>query len=167
MPQKSMSCKEPIYPDRIRKIRGSFSWIEHRFVHGSFLRELSRDELLLYYFLVTVGDKNGVSFYGYEKICHLLKMDVDAYLLARNRLIRRQMIAQRKGVSQVLPLPERCPPLPSEKKSLDDTGCCPELPKPSCRGTDSIGRHQPLSMQQSESGFRSLAEIFKKLGEAP
>ena len=43
-----MPGRRPIYPERIRKIRGSFSWIEHHFVHGGFLRALSRDELLLW-----------------------------------------------------------------------------------------------------------------------
>ncbi len=106
-----MSRKRPIYPHRIRKIRGSFSWIDHHFVHGGFLRALSRDELVLYYFLVTVGDKNGISFYSYDKICDLLKMELDGYIRARDSLIQRQMIAFRDGVFQVLPLPERCPGL--------------------------------------------------------
>ena len=74
-----MSRKRPIYPDRIRQISGSFSWIDHHFVGGGFLRTLSRDELLLYYFLVTVGDKNGVSFYSFDRICELLKMELDSY----------------------------------------------------------------------------------------
>lgn len=103
-----MSRKRPIYPDRIRKITGSFSWIEHHFVGGGFLRALSPAELLLYYFLVTVGDKNGVSFYGYDTICDLLKMELDSYIRARDGLIGRDMIACQGGVLQVLPLPERC-----------------------------------------------------------
>lgn len=162
-----MPQKRPIYPDRIRKIRGSFSWIEHRFVHGSFLRELSRDELLLYYFLVTVGDKNGVSFYGYEKICRFLKMEVDAYLIARDRLIQRQMIAQRKGVFQVLPLPKQCLKAVPEKRypdAIEDNSYAqtcqgrPEVPKPSSScGID--------AQKRAEGDFRSLAEIFKQLGE--
>lgn len=110
-----MSKKRPIHPDRIRTITGSFSWIEHHFVGGGFLRALSRDELLLYYFLVTVGDKNGVSFYSYDTICELLKMELDTYITARDCLIRRQMIAFENGVFQVLPLPKRCPPLEVRK----------------------------------------------------
>jgi hypothetical protein len=110
-----MSKKRPICPDRIRKISGSFSWIDHHFVGGGFLRALSRDELLLYYFLVTVGDKNGVSFYGYDKICALLKMELDSYIQARDSLIHRHMIACLDGVFQVLPLPERCLPIKVSK----------------------------------------------------
>jgi hypothetical protein len=110
-----MSKKRPIHPDRIRTIAGSFSWIEHHFVGGGFLRALSRDELLLYYFLVTVGDKNGVSFYSYDTICELLKMELDTYITARDCLIRRQMVAFENGVFQVLPLPGRCPHLEVRK----------------------------------------------------
>jgi len=100
-----MPGRAPIFPDRIRTIHGSFSWIEHRFLHDGFLRALSRDELLLYYFLVTVGDRHGVSYYDYEKICQLLKLEVDAYIRARDGLITRQLIAYQQGVFQVLPLP--------------------------------------------------------------
>ena len=62
-----MISREPINLRRIRKITGSFSWIEHRFVSGGFLSAMSHEEIVLYFFLVLVGDKNGISFYGYEK----------------------------------------------------------------------------------------------------
>jgi hypothetical protein len=102
-----MSKKRPICPHRIRKITGSFSWIDHRFVGGGFLRALSRDELLLYFFLVTVGDKHGVSFYSYDTICALLKMDLDDYIAAHDALIARDLVAFSDGVFQVLPLPKQ------------------------------------------------------------
>jgi hypothetical protein len=116
-----MPGRAPIFPDRIRQIRGSFSWIEHRFVHDGFLAALSRDELLLYYFLVTVGDRHGVSYYDYEKICQLLKIDVDTYIRARDGLIRRQLIAYHNGVFQILPLPLKgSPPRPAGKPPAPD-----------------------------------------------
>jgi hypothetical protein len=61
---------------------------------------------------VTVGDKNGVSFYGDDKVCQLLKMDVDDYLEARKRLSYREMIAYQMGVFQVLSLPKKCQVFP-------------------------------------------------------
>jgi hypothetical protein len=131
-----MPSRAPIFPDRIRKIRGSFSWIEHRFLHDGFLRALSRDELLLYYFLVTVGDRNGVSYYDYEKICQLLKLEVEAYIRARDGLSARQLIAYQQGVFQVLPLPARHSP------------------------------SRPTSQVPARDGdFHALAEIFKRLEE--
>lgn len=121
MPGRAPRRAQPIFPDRIRKICGSFSWIEHRFVHDGFLRILSRDELLLYYFLVTVGDRYGVSYYDYEKICQLLKINVDTYIRARDGLVHRQFIAYHNGVFQVLPLPLKgAPPRPARKPPTPD-----------------------------------------------
>ena len=117
-----MAAKAAIFPERIRRIEGSFSWIEHRFLHGGFLQALSAAELLLYYFLVTVADRNGVSYYGYERICSLLKMDIDDYLKARNSLTVRRLIAFGNDIFQVLPLPEKCLPERSSKPARADCG---------------------------------------------
>lgn len=62
-----MISKQPIVPERIRRLSGSFSWIDHGILTDGFLTSMSRDEILLYFFLVLVGDKNGVSFYSYDK----------------------------------------------------------------------------------------------------
>ena len=47
-----MAIKRLLCPDRIRRIEGSFSWIDHRFITGGFLHDLSMIEVLLYLFLV-------------------------------------------------------------------------------------------------------------------
>lgn len=78
-----MNSKTPIDPYRIRRITGSFSWIDHRLLSDGFLAAMAPDELLLYFFLVLVGDKNGISFYSYDKICAMLKIDVDRFIGAR------------------------------------------------------------------------------------
>lgn len=85
--------KKPIRPDCIRKITGAFSWIDHRILSEGFILSMSQYEILLYFFLVLVGDKNGVSFYSYDKICRFLKISPDDYLRARNRLIERGLVA--------------------------------------------------------------------------
>lgn len=153
-----MAAKSPIYPERIRCINGSFSWIEHRFLHGGFLEALSAEELLLYYFLVTVADRNGVSYYGYERICSLLKMRVDDYLKARSSLTLRQLIAFQSAVFQVLPLPHQC--LPPEASHEDRTTFRPlaGLKAP---------QDQEIVLQSAgpDSEPRSVAEILKRLGE--
>lgn len=100
-----MISKEPIIYDRIRKISGSFSWIDHRILSNGFLNAMSHNEILLYFFLILVGDKNGMSFYGYDKICNLLKIEADDYTQARNLLIKRSLVAFDKGRFQVLALP--------------------------------------------------------------
>jgi hypothetical protein len=100
-----MISKEPVNYERIRKISGSFSWIDHRILTQGFLKAMSLYEILLYFFLILVGDKNGISFYHYDKICSLLKIEADDYLQARNLLIKRSLVAFDQGRFQVLELP--------------------------------------------------------------
>ena len=96
----------PLEPDRIRKITGSFAFIEHRFLHNGFWGSLDHHQLLLYLFLIIVADRNGLSYYSYDKICTLLRISVDEYILARNALIDQDMIAFDGYLFQVLSLPE-------------------------------------------------------------
>jgi len=108
-----MIHKKPLIPQRVRAIRGSFAYIEHRFLRDGFLASLSHHELLLYFLLVLVSDRNGLSFYSYDKICSLLEMDLDDYLEARNRLIKKDLIAFDGRLFQVLSLPDRLGDLPA------------------------------------------------------
>jgi len=105
---KSRQIKtHPLLPDRIRKITGSFAFIEHRFLHDGFWGSLDHHQLLLYLFLIIVADRNGLSYYSYDKICTLLRISVDEYILARNALIDQNMIAFDGYLFQVLSLPEK------------------------------------------------------------
>jgi hypothetical protein len=94
---------------RIRRINGGFSFIPHRFLTGGFVSALDPDPLLLYFFLVLAGDKNGLSFYSYDSICNLLRMSTDQYIQARNTLMKYELIAFDGTVFQVLELPDRLP----------------------------------------------------------
>lgn len=97
--------KSPLCPERVRKITGSFAFIEHRFIRDGFWSSLSQHELLLYVFLVLVADRNGLSYYSFDKICALLQLSLDDYLLARNALIKQDLIALDGHLFQVLSLP--------------------------------------------------------------
>jgi hypothetical protein len=55
-------------PNRVRRITGSFAFIEHRFLRNGFWDSLTHDELLLYLFLILAADRNGISYYSYDKI---------------------------------------------------------------------------------------------------
>jgi len=101
-----MIAKKSLYPQRIRKINGSFAFIEHKFLRNGFWETLSHDELLLYIFLILVSDRNGLSYYSYDNICTLLKISVDAYIVARNALIEKDLIAFDGHLFQVLSLPD-------------------------------------------------------------
>ena len=108
--------KEPLEPGRIRKIRGSFAFIEHRFLREGFWAALGHHELLLYLFLVLVADRKGLSWYSYDKICALVRISPEQYMAARNALIEKDLIAFDGYLFQVLSLPEKvltpsCQPL--------------------------------------------------------
>jgi len=99
--------KMPLCPRRVRTITGSFAFIEHRFLREGFWAGLSHHELLLYLFLVLVADRQGLSYYGFDRICTLLRISPDEYLEARNALIHKELIAFDGHLFQVLSLPER------------------------------------------------------------
>jgi hypothetical protein len=102
-----MIRKKLLQPDRIRHIEGSFGFIPHRFLTDGFLASLTQKELLLYFFLVLVSDRQGLSFYGYESICTLLELSIDQYIEARDALVRKDLIAFDGTLFQVLALPEK------------------------------------------------------------
>jgi hypothetical protein len=107
MRRRAMIEKRILCQDRVRRIGGSFAFIEHRFLTDGFFGSLTHFELLLYLFLVIAGDRAGLSYYGYDKICTLLAMDVDDYIAARNALIGKDLIAFDGLLFQVLSLPQK------------------------------------------------------------
>src|SRR5207249_9018081 len=66
------SRPQPPRPDRRRSIRGSFSWIDHRFLCEGFDEGLTRLEKLLYFVLVAVSNQDGVSFYSDARLAEKL-----------------------------------------------------------------------------------------------
>ena len=100
-----MITKKILNPDRIRQIRGGFSFIPHRFLTDGFLKTLSQQQLLLYIFLVLAADRYGLSFYSYDRICSLLQLSLEQYIEARNALIEKDLIAFDGTLFQVLQLP--------------------------------------------------------------
>ena len=104
--------KKILVQDRVRKIEGGFSFVPIRFMTGGFLEALPKNELLLYLFLVIVSDRNGLSYYSYDRICTALEIDIEDYIEARNALIAKDLIAFDGTVFQVLELPEKAPARP-------------------------------------------------------
>ena len=101
-----MVSKSLIIPELRRVLKPPFAWIDRRFLFNGILAELSVQENLLYFFLVLVADRNGLSFYSYDKICQLLKFDADDYVQARDSLIQNKLIAHDGFQFQILTLPE-------------------------------------------------------------
>jgi len=128
--------KKILCPERIRNIGGSFAYLEHHFFRAGFFGSLSDDELRLYLFLVLVADKDGISWYCYDKICSQLRLLLDEYIEARNGLIDKDLIAFDGRVFQVLSLPSK-PRLANEAK--------------------------PQRNRRKNSGLIPISEIFQKL----
>ena len=99
--------KRILCPERIRKIGGNFAFIEHRFLRDGFFADLGHHELLLYTFLALAADRHGISFYGYDRICSLLRFTVEDYIEARNQLIEKDLLAFDGTLFQLLSLPEK------------------------------------------------------------
>ncbi len=109
--------RAPIVADRVRSIAGQgFSFLPHRFLRDGFFASLSPEELLLYFLLVLAGDRYGVSFYHYDRICSLLQMPVETFLVARGGLMKKDLVAFDGRRYQVLSLPAR--PLEATSRAL-------------------------------------------------
>jgi len=117
-----MIKKRILNPGRIRRIDGGFSFIPHRFLTDGFLAVLNPNQQRLYFFLVLAADRNGVSFYSYDSILHLLQMSLDQYIKARDALIEKDLIAFDGTIFQVLELPPAAP-----AKQPDPTGHAADL----------------------------------------
>ncbi len=115
-----MITKAPLDQDRVRRIAGSFAFIEHRFLRHGFFDVLTHHELLLYFFFFFVADRNGLSYYSYDKICILSKITLDDYIIARDGLIEKDLIAFNGYLFQVLSLPGQPPKDLAPLRSSDD-----------------------------------------------
>jgi len=109
-----MRGKEPIVPQRRRRVPPQFSWIDHRLVRDGHLHGQSAPALALYLFLVAVADADGLSWYSDDTLCRQLGWDEVQLQQARQDLVRASLIAYRKPLCQVLdlapvdPLPVPC-----------------------------------------------------------
>lgn len=105
MSGRKTAHRAPPRPDRVRRIERGFAIIPNRFLHEGFFASLDHVERSLYFFLVIAGDRDGVSFYGPDRICSTLEISLDDYLVARNSLIAKDLVAFDGTRLQVLSLP--------------------------------------------------------------
>jgi hypothetical protein len=132
-----MIKKKPLAGHRIRYINGSFAWLSHRFISQGFWASLTHHELIVYMFLVIVGDRQGISYYSFDKICSLAAITPDEYIIARDALIDKDLISFDGHLFQVLSLPKRVmsapkPPLVTkEEMKLHDPATIHQIIKKS------------------------------------
>ncbi len=96
--------KELILASRKRKVPQHFSWVDHRLVQHQHFKKVSSGGMKLYLFLVTVGDADGLSFYGLDSLSLNLNMDKNDIIKYRNELISIDLIAYKKPLYQILDL---------------------------------------------------------------
>jgi hypothetical protein len=151
------SRPHPPRPDRRRSIRGSFSWIDHRFLREGFDGGLTRLEKLLYFVLVAVCNQDGVSFYSDARLAELLDIrfphELDG---ARKELVARDLIAYEGGIYQVLDLP--VPSLrkgPGGSSSLSYHALRSSSPHPLVRRT---------ALRDAASDLESVKQLLERWG---
>ena len=99
-----MSQKPILVPARLRRPPATgWSWMDRLFVREH-MAHLSREAVLLYFFLAAVADKHGLSFYADGTLATLLQMTLPALIQARNELLDRDLIAHEVRFTQVLSL---------------------------------------------------------------
>jgi hypothetical protein len=100
-----MIQKRILVPTRLRRPPTTgWSWVDRRFVREH-MAHLSREAVLLYFFLSAVADKHGLSFYSDGTLVIQLKMTLPALVEAWDELLARDLIAHDTRWTQVLSLP--------------------------------------------------------------
>lgn len=104
-----MIPKRILVPQRLRRPPATgWSWVDRRFVREHAER-LSREAMLLYFFLSAVADRHGLSFYSDGTLAALLRLTPPALAQARDELLTWDLIAYEPPLTQVLSLPLRDP----------------------------------------------------------
>ena len=100
-----MISKRILVPQRLRRPPATgWSWVDRRFLReqGDYL---SREALLLYWFLAAVADRHGLSFFGDHTLTSRLRLARPVLEQAREELLDRDLIAHQLPLVQVLSLP--------------------------------------------------------------
>jgi hypothetical protein len=151
------SRPQPPRPDRRRSIRGSFSWIDHRFLREGFDEGLTRLEKLLYFVLVAVSNQDGVSFYSDARLSKLMDIrfphELDG---ARKKLVARELIAYECGIYQVLDLPACSSGEPRE--------CSPPPPGQRLRSSASLPPLRKNALHNAAADLESIKQVLEKCG---
>lgn len=98
--------KLPVVSSRIRRIPEGFGWVDHRFVQQGHLRGSSTDAMALYLVLITVADRDGLSYYGDSLLCAMLGWSRGRLDKARKNLVESDLLGWSEPIYQVLEILE-------------------------------------------------------------
>jgi hypothetical protein len=99
-----MEIKQVVCPERVRRVPAQFSWLDHRLVRDRHIERCDAHAAMLYLFLVTVADAQGLSWYSDDSTARRLSMDTQRLRRARSDLVHIGLIAFARPVYQVLAL---------------------------------------------------------------
>lgn len=121
-----MIQKQVLSPGRVRRLpKCDWSWVDRRF-QRQFAAKLSGDAVFLYYTLVAVSDKNGLSYYSDNSLALMIRASWPALSKARQELIDFNLLAYQAPLVQVLSLPSdeqrqpRVSPAQASSKASED-----------------------------------------------
>jgi hypothetical protein len=103
--RKGVVLKRILDTRHVRRIAADFSWLDRRFVRDGWIDRLALEESALYFFLVAVADKDGLSFYSDGRIATTLKLDRESVARGRSRLVELGLLAWESPLYQVLEIP--------------------------------------------------------------
>lgn len=97
--------KQILLPQRLRRPpTEGWSWIDRRFLRQH-ADALSRDAVLVYFFLAAVSDRHGLSYYGDSTVSARLRLERASVVDAREELLRHDLIAYKAPLYQLLSIP--------------------------------------------------------------
>jgi hypothetical protein len=99
--------KRLLVPQRVRRPpKSGWSWVDRGFLREH-AEHLSREAVLLYFFLTAAADRNGLSFYSDGSIAAMLRLTLPTLVAAREELLGHDLIAHEVPLTQVLSMPAR------------------------------------------------------------
>lgn len=102
-----MTTKRILRPGQVRRPpEEGFSWVDRRFLRDH-APELSAEGILLYFFLCSVSDQHGLSYWGDASTASRLHLPVEKVEQARGELLTIGLVAYERPLYQVLSLPLR------------------------------------------------------------
>ena len=120
-----MVVKKLIKAHRARRLPVSYSWVDHRLMREGFLEDLEVEEIALYFFLILVGDNQGLSYYGDKTVCKSLSIEFEQLYQSRMGLLEHDLIDYVPPLYPVLELPES--PLSQYRVSRNGRGALGEI----------------------------------------
>jgi predicted transcriptional regulator with HTH domain len=101
----SMVQKQVLNLNRVRRLpKCDWSWVDRRFLRH-FASRLTGDAVFLYFTLVAVSDKNGLSYYSDNSLALMIRTSLQTMSNARQELLHHDLIAYQAPLVQVLSLP--------------------------------------------------------------